>query len=1038
MKIKKISKLALFPLAAMILTGCSGLADPSKEEAKPIDDGWDGDPISYANVDDVVDYNKPRLITRDESASKIIFPSKIILHYHNDDMAVKNRRFYTWVTGVDGEERKADHYTETDMDITIDFDLFPEYKDSPSFFFIIKVAGTWAGQSQDIEIPYENWQEKIEENNGLLELWTIPGEGNSVEVYGSEAETKFPKVKTAKFTSWKKIRCIADEVPLYYKLYAFDKNYLMGSPQEQIAKKQFNLFKQGTPTSNDFEIEFNYTAKINIQYVVETEYASNPGRIQKIIVTSENLYENERFEEFYTYTGDEADDLGCSYSPDETKFKLWAPTAALVYVKIYSNGTPKSLGGSDSARSYIMTYQPGGVWSCTIKGQDLNGSFYTYQVVNSGGTNETIDPYAKACGLNGIRGAIYDKTSVEANPENLSGWNALKSKWQNEERYTINSPQDMSIYEAHIRDLTMDESWNGTSKRGSYDAFCESGTNLSDYGHAEITTGFDHIKELGVKAVQIVPVFDNDNDERPEKMKFNWGYNPLNYNCVEGGYSSDPTDPLARIREYKNLIYKYATEGEDSTRIIMDVVYNHVSSATSSCFHKVMPKYYFRYDENWNFYDGSGCNNEVKTDATMMSKYIVDSLCWWAEEYQIKGFRFDLMGLIDSWTLRAAGKALHEIDPSIMLYGEGWTSGGYHGKYEEDYEGKLINGGSETALCYQQLYPTDTNVGVGAFNDTLRNAIKGSNDDGWNNNPYPQWGYISQGSGDVGGNAGLIGDGMMGVHTGKGGNPAQTINYVSCHDNYTLWDQLNYTLATKGYNNDHSPVNTGTPDTYDLVKATLGAHAEVMSSNGVAFIQGGEELYRTKAYDLNSPSYKEGREKGTIRPYPEYPHYVDPTVDPDAVIATDDVWMFDKVISHNSYKSDDSLNSFKWDRKISVNGADVTWANDMWKKMIQERKNMEHYSYSDIFETEGGTEYINSWNTYDGSSVMATWLNGSRDVTRQDKGYYFVFAGRDGGYLPIGINGCEIVYTNNDYGYSQVDGGLNLAPYTFICYRKGY
>ena len=1030
MKAKNISKLVLFPLTALLLTGCS---NSPLDDAKVINDGWSGDPISYEDKsEDVVSYNNPTRIMRDgESSTKIVYPSKIILHYHNDDMAVRNRRFYTWVTGVDGEERKADNYSETDMDISIDFDAFPEYKDVPSFFFIVKVAGTWAGQSQDIEIKYEEWQEKIEENDGLLELWTIPGEGNSVEVYGSQAETQFPKVKTAKFADWKTIRCEATEVPLYYHLYAYDKNYLMGTPNEQIAQKQFHLFKSGTPTATSFDIKFNYTAKINIQYVVETEYASNPGRIQKIIVTSENLYENDRFEQYYTYTGEGTKDLGCTYSKDATTFKLWAPTAALVYVKIYSNGTPKNLGGSDSSRSYVMTYQPRGVWSLTIKDKDLAGSFYTYQVINSGGQNETIDPYAKACGINGVRGAIYDKTAANANPDDLEGWNALKSKWQNEPRYTISSPQDMSIYEAHIRDLTMHETWTGSSKRGTYDAFSEEGTTYSKDGKT-VTTGFDHIKELGVKAVQLIPVFDNDNDERPEKMKFNWGYNPLNYNCVEGGYSNDPADPLSRIKEYKNLIYKFATKGEDSTRVIMDVVYNHVSSATSSCFHKVMPKYYFRYDENWNFYDGSGCNNEVKTDATMMSKFIVESLCWWAEEYQIKGFRFDLMGLIDSWTLKKAGEELHKIDPSIMIYGEGWTSGGYHGKYEMNGD-QLVNGGTETSLAYQQCYPTDSRIGVGAFNDTFRNAMKGSNDDGYNNNPYPQWGFISQGSGDVGDKAAKIADGMKGVHTDKGGNPAQIINYVSCHDNYTLWDQLRYTLATKGYRDDHCPVPGGEPSVYDCVNASLAAHASVMMSNGVAFIQGGEELYRTKAYD--DASLAEGKLKGTVRPYPEYPHYIDPKENPDAVIATDDVEMFGKIISHNSYKSSDAVNAFDWSRKISVDGTDVSWYNSVWQAMIKERKNISHYSYDEMCQS---SEYINSWNTQSGSSAMATWLNCSRDVSRQDKGYYFVLAGRDGGYLPIGLDGCSVAFTNNDYGYSSVNGGLNLAPYTFICYKKGF
>ena len=1029
----KALKIIMLPLAAMVLAGCS---DIPFDFTPIIDDGWDGDPISYVQKDDRVSFDNPNMLSVDRSAeeeAKIVYPDKIVLHYHNDDMAVKNRRFYTWVTGVDGEERKADHYTETDMDITIDFDLFPEYKDLPSFFFIVKVAGTWAGQSQDIEIPYDAWQDKIIEDKGILELWSIPGEGNSVEVYGSEAETKFPKLKTAKFTDWKTIHCEAsDEPPMYYNLYAFDKNYLMGTPQQQIANKQFHLFKSGTVTSSAFDIRFNYTAKINVQYVIETEYASNPGRIQKIIVSSENLYKNPRFEQYYTT---DIKDLGCTYTPEATTFKVWAPTAALMYVKVYSNGTPKNLGGSDSSRSYVMTYQPGGYWSCTITGQDLKGKYYTYSVTNSGGTNETIDPYAKASGLNGVRGCIYDKTSEEANPTGLlSEWNALKGKWQNDPKYTINSTQDLSIYEVHIRDLTMDESWNGTKKPGTYDAFCESGTHLA--GHNDITTGFDHIKELGVRAVQLLPVFDSDNDERPEKYKFNWGYNPLNYNCVEGAYSSDPTDALASVREFKNLIYQYATSGVESTRVIMDVVYNHVSSATSSCFHKLMPKYYFRYDDNWNFFDGSGCNNEVKTDATMMSKYIVDSLCWWAEEYQIKGFRFDLMGLIDSWTLRNAQSALYKIDPSITIYGEGWTSGGYHGKYEMNGE-QLVNGGAETTLVYQQLYPDTGKIGVGAFNDSFRNAIKGANDDGYAQNPYPQWGYISQGGADASGKAPILADGMKGMHTNKGGNPSQTINYASCHDNYTLWDQLRYTLATKGYKDNHSPTSGGEPNVYDKVKASLAVHAQVMMSNGVGFMQGGEELYRSKTYDYDPAYLQESRAKGTIRTYPSYPHWVDPAVNPDAEIATDDVELFgvDQVICHNSYKAPDTINSFKWDRKLEVEGENMLWAFDVWKAMIAERKNKENYSWD---EMNSSSEYINSWHTEDGYSVMSTWLNGARNPEVTNKGYYFVFAGRDGGFLPIDLTGCTMAFSNYGDGISPATDGVNVAPYVFACYKKGY
>ena len=986
------------------------------------------DPVVYENAEGTVNYNNP-FRAGDGEETNAVPASKVVLHYHNDDKACLKRRFYTWVTGVDGVERKPDAatWTETDMSITLDFSVITEYADMPSLMFIIKVAGTWAGQSEDIELSYLDFPPDA---NGVTEVWTIPGEGSSVELYKTEAETKFPKILTAKFSDWKTIHCEADEKPLYYRLYAYDKNYLMLNEDAQVANKQFHLFKTGTPTAMSFDIKFNYTAKINVQYVIESEYGSNPGRIQRIIVSCENLYKTERFEKYYTYNGD---DLGVIYSKDATTFKVWSPVSAFARVNIYNNGIPKSLGGSDAYRSYEMSYVKGGVWTLTIDGMDLKNKFYTYTFIHSSGEIETIDPYAKACGLNGIRGYIYD--IADTNPE---GWDKVPVKWDKVNEYDINSPQDLSVYEVHIRDLTMDSSWVSKQNNipGTYNAFVESGTEYTgkrpNGQSATVKTGFDHLKELGVKAVQLLPVFDNDNDERPDKIKFNWGYNPLNYNCVEGGYSSDPTNPLARIREYKNLIMQFADPDKQYSslhqRIVMDVVYNHVASASSSCFTKSMPKYYFRYTPNWEYFDGSGCNNEVATDATMMRKYIVDSLVWWATEYKIKGFRFDLMGLIDSWTMRAAKEALYALDPDIYIYGEGWTSGGYHGKYEMSGE-SLINGGSETALVYQQLYASSDSPGyVGAFNDIGRNGLKGSNDDGYNNNPYPQWGFISQGSGDVGNKSEIVGLMMQGI-TGRpdgwvGGNPAQTVNYVSCHDNYTLWDQLRYTLC-EGTSSSHSPITA--PSIEDTVAASIASHGAVMMSNGIGFMQGGEELYRTKTYpDAELQALKAA---GTVRPYPEYPHY---SSDPDVVIATSDVVMYGKVVCHNSYKASDALNSFKWDRKIAVDGYDTLAKFDEWKSMIATRTQTKKYSYPDNC-TQGTMDY---WAAGEGSTALALW-NSNGDGT----GYYFVLAGRGGASIGIGLNpssdqivfGSRSINLNNAYSNYT----LNLPSYTFLCIRKG-
>ena len=1055
MKRKALSMVtALIAGGILILPGCNKLASSapkdSGEELEP--------PVEIISDDDSINYKgRPfRVVKAAEGEDEIVLPNKVILHYHNDDNFCQNRRFYTWVTGVDGTERKPreSDWTATDMSIELDFSVITEYAGLPSLSFIIKVAGTWAGQSEDTIIDYALYQDLIIENNQVLELWTIPGEGTSVEIYKTKAESELPKVKTAKFTDFKTIHCTSTIdaqgkrwVPTEYRLFAFDKNYLNMTEAAQAANKEYYQIKSGVPTGNEFDIKFNATAKINIQYIVETRF---PGfdRWQKCIVGVENLYKEERFDRYYTYDGE----LGVIYSQSETIFRIWSPISANVLLNIYETGTPKVYGGNDDKEVYKMSYKAGGIWETKIIG-DMAGSYYTYTLTHSAGTVETVDPYVKACGINGVRGYVYDKDATSANPD---GWSQVPSVWNGKTGYDIKTPQDLSIYEVHIRDLTMDESWksNHDIQRGTYNAFVEKGTRLQ--GYPDITTGFDHINELGVKAVQLLPVFDQDNDERPDKMKFNWGYNPLNYNCVEGGYSSDPYDPLVRIKEYKNLIKEFANN-DQHTRVIMDVVYNHVSSASASSFNKMMPKYYFRYTENWEYYDGSGCNNEVKSDAKMMSKFIVDSLVWWAEEYKIKGFRFDLMGLIDVWTLEDAKEALYEVDPDIVIYGEGWTSGGYHGKaivgvndsdytfMVDDFGGHddqghyyndsryyyLVKGGADNGQTYRHLYNSDQSHGqVGGFNDDGRDETKGRNDDGYNNNPYPQFGYISMGSEYVGTKSSTVVNMLKGNNTrAPGANPEQTINYMSCHDNYTLWDQLRYTLGSGHDSTTH--VAATAPTVKETIEASLACHAAVMLSNGVAFMQGGEELYRTKTYSYDKADLAElmktkaDGSPATVRPYPNYPHY---SSDPNVVCAAYEVDMYGDYVSHNSYKSPDYVNSFKWDRKVSVNGLDVTSYNEVWKKMIKARESMTRVSYQTMW-VEGNTSNYNAWGDGDGSSVVAGWVR--IDSTH---GYGFFFAGRSGGTFNWGgLSVAETVFQNMPI--TRNGDNVAMPKYGFICYK---
>lgn len=964
----------------------------------------------------------------------------VTIHYHNDDGLNVKRRYYVWITGVNGVEVVPDEISADgqDMVLTLDFKAdWPAFLNQPELKFIIKFANTWSGQSEDLTIDYSVHRPDSE---GRVEVWCVPGEGAGVDIFATEAETKFDKVETAKFLTYKTIECVATAKPERYELYAFDTTYIRQNPTLQAKDKPNRLFKSGVPNGHYredgkyvFYINFNYLAKINVRYVIETVFESNPGKIQVRTATFENFYLTERFNALYNYEGN---DLGINYSKEQTTFKLWAPTAGNVELNVYSVGTPASLGGDDSCIFYSMYFTKGGIWEVTVKG-DLNGKYVTYTVDNTLGSSEVIDPYAKACGINGLRALVCDFETT--NPEN---WDSVPEVWDQQEGYDITSPKQLSVYEIHIRDLTMDETWTGESPRGTYKAFAEAGTTYTDTVSGKtVTTGFDHIKELGVSAIQIIPIFDNDNNEA--EMTFNWGYNPTNYNCLEGGYSTNPHDGYARIREFKELVYNYATNG-NHTRVIMDVVYNHVSSAANSNFTKIMPKYYFRYDKDWNYMAGSGCANEVRTEAPMMSKFIVDSVLWWASEYKIKGFRFDLMGLIDTETMRKVKDALYEYDPDIVTWGEGW--GGYAG-YGGINNNFTQTHGTFTWNVLNELYPTEESKGhLAAFNDAGRNTVRGGNDQGFGtNNPYPGWGFIAQGSNDVGTKASSVGAMMRGTFTWNqdltsldGANPDQLVSYVSCHDNYTLFDQLNYTLADYSAlgGNTSCPPASSEPNIMDVANAVVAAQSTTMFANSIAFMQGGEEILRTKSQPLELYDDKSHDSQSTVRPYPDYPSYIDPNNEEELakypegqVVSTGDVWMFGKIISHNSYNSLDITNSFKWDRKISVtqngNRYDTSDVTNKFKQMIAEHKNVAKFGVNENTNTSN----ISVWNASSGSTLLAMAIGE----------YRIFFAGREGGSASFqGGNLAQLVFSSTLNGSSTAkvtSTSITVPKYTFLVYK---
>ncbi len=927
------SFLALGILGGAIFSRMLARPNPGKDTAI-----YDSD-LSHADVNnpDIVD---GRYISKDggdddDEEEPTVVVNKVILHYYNESGGNDGRAFYLWVTGQDGVEYNLENASDimnvnadrTMMTITVDFTdaRFTAFAGKSKLFFIIKykkISETnlnWGGQSDDMQLVYSEFPPA--EGSDVCEVWTMPAAGGGIAILDSENKTRVHGVALAEFTDWKTIECTltADTASVNYELYAFDETYYKIKPKKRDDYKKWYLVKTGTGQANaqgKFNITFKYEAHINVVYSIvshdpSTDSDPDMAALSKTVtVRFDQLYDSEKFSTYYEQAN-LTKELGVTRADGKTTFRVWSPVSANMTVLLYDSDTSAEFGGEDKYKGYHMHYTSGGIWELTFD-QEIKGKYYNFQVDNTLGTNVTMDPYATTAGACGVRGLIYDKS--ETNPQ---GWDSLPLKWDGVAGYDIDSPQELSIYEVHMQDFTGDESWVSKkgNKNGTYNAFVESGTRLA--GHDDVTTGYDHLKDLGVEAVQLLPVFDHDNDESTEVLKYNWGYNPLNYNVVEGGYSSDAHDGLARVREFKNLVLELSkkrngVESDVHTRVIMDVVYNHVSSATGSNFHKLMPRYYFRYaaKDYYNekgeryqmkgeLWDGSGCHNEVASERPMMRKFIVDSLTMWAKEYKIKGFRFDLMGLIDFKTMVEVKKALKEIDPDIYIYGEGWTSGGYHGEgsdqWKEVHQGEPDphNYGAMTWQVYNECNNFKTQgVYLGGFNDNVRNAIRGEN----NENGYPGKGYIQ--TGDTNAYSWRIAAGLWGVnpnvtswhedkdHPDGGWNeltgyyPEQTVNYASCHDNWTVRDQLYNTLVDGSH-----------PSGTKLAHGVLQAHGLIFSSNCAAFMYGGEELLRTKELAVSDLS---------------------------AVTADSYQELHGHFISHNSYNAPLHVNTFKWGNKIEV------------------------------------------------------------------------------------------------------------------------
>lgn len=699
------------------------------------------------------------------------------LHYHREDEAYDGWDVWLWEVGGDGA---AYEFAEEDGEMVATKVITPGVT---SVGFIVRTAD-W---SKDID--KDQFIDISEMVSGTVHIYVESGVEGYEKEYGEDAVTG-TKLTKAKYDGEKKIVVSMTGEIEGDVAKAFSVKGAAGAVAVESAKE-----------SGKFEYTLTLKEELNLAEDYSVTYDGN-----EYAVIMPDYYGTEEFESQYTYEGD---DLGATWTKDKTTFRVWAPTAEAVKVNLYESGTE---GTDDLLEQLTMEADVNGTWVAEKEG-DLNGTYYTYSVTVKGNTNEACDPYARTTGVNGKRAMVIDLDSTD--PEG----------WENDsDPHAGAKITDAVIYELHVRDLSSDES-AGIKNVGKFLGLTETGTTTE----GGIPTGLDHMKDLGITHLHLLPVYDygSVDETKLDKDQFNWGYDPVNYNVPEGSYSTDPYQGEVRVREMKEMVQ---TLHQNDISVIMDVVYNHVYSASDFCFNLIVPDYFCRTDENGAYANGSGCGNDTASERAMVKKYIVDSVCYWADEYHIDGFRFDLVGLLDTETINAIVEEVHKDHPNVIFYGEGWS-----------LDTKLTKEGYTLAT---QVNSTETPE-FAYFSDTIRDLLKGSVFE------TSEKGYVSGAEGCEE----ELEKCFMGLAGDWCTTPAQSVNYASCHDNMTLMDRI----ARSNPSDSRE----------DRIRMNNLAAAIYMTSEGIPFLQAGEEMLRSKV----------GTDGGFVE---------------------------------NSYASPDSVNSLKW------------------------------------------------------------------------------------------------------------------------------
>ncbi|UKS57918.1 type I pullulanase [Bacillus toyonensis] len=682
--------------------------------------------------------------------------TEIIVHYKEQSGNTKDWNLWMW-----GENANGKSYEFTGED---EFGKYAKIKidgDYNRVGFIIR-TNEWEKDGGD------RWIENIKD--GRAEVWILSGDE---KVYNSKPSSDLT-IQKATIDSFNEIT-VTTNVPFNSKEQKIE--------IEGIKIKEINPFdKNGGDITNKVKIITEQKIDLKQTYKVKIEnLAYTNTEIGKVI-------RSEEFDKLFYYSGN---DLGNIYSPQHTKFRVWAPTASEAKLVTYKKWNDKI------GTEINMQQGEKGTWKAEIKGNQ-KGLFYTYKVKIGDKWTEAVDPYVRAASVNGDKGVVIDLN--ETNPK----------KWKANKKPEFKKPEDAIIYELHVRDLSIQPE-SGIKQKGKYLGVTEKGTK----GPEGVKTGLDHMKDLGVTHVQFLPIFDyaSVNEETLNEPQYNWGYDPKNFNVPEGSYSTNPYEPTVRITELKQMIQVLH---DNNLRVVMDVVYNHMYNAAESNFHKLVPGYYYRYNEDGTFANGTGVGNDTASERKMMRRFMVDSVTYWAKEYNLDGFRFDLMGIHDYETMNEIRKAVDQIDPSIILHGEGWD----------------LNTPLAAELKANQKN-AEKMKGIAHFNDNIRDGLKGSvfeeKENGFVNGKQNMEDRIKKGI-----TAGIDYDTNSSTYQ----DPEQVLTYVEAHDNHTLWDKLELT-------------NPG--DSAEVRKQMHKLSSSILlTSQGIPFLHAGQEFMRTKYGDHNS------------------------------------------------------------------------------------------------------------------------------------------------------------------------------------------